>query len=491
MPESKASQLLSRASRLSTSVAKARTGRFTLGATAAGAAVAVIVAVAAGPWDSTGQRKAEADRAAASDGGRGTHHGHARVAAPSAPPVLAAPGASAPDPSTAALADVLDPLLNAPALGRRRSAVVLDAATGKRLFGKDADDAHIPASTTKLATATAALTALGPDHRLTTRTALEKDSGELVLIGGGDPTLTARKTNPYGAASLRTLADETAKRLKRDGTTSVTLTYDTSLYSGPLLHPIGPNENLAPVSALMADEGRLDGSDSGPASRQKDPAREAARKFAALLHARGIGTKGAIAPGKASGRAEDVAKVTSPPLSAVVERMLTHSDNDIAEALARQVAVADHERHDFDGAGRAVKKQLDKLGLPLTATHFADGSGLDRADKVTADLLTRILAAAASPERPELRPILTGLPVARFTGTLAHRYEDPADASGTGLVRAKTGTLTGVNTLAGTVVDADGRLLVFAFLTEGAPGWHTAEAGLDRLAAAVANCGCR
>ncbi|WP_018531940.1 MULTISPECIES: D-alanyl-D-alanine carboxypeptidase/D-alanyl-D-alanine-endopeptidase [unclassified Streptomyces] len=493
MPELKASQLV-------TGVAKTKTKQFTVGATAVGVAFAALVAVATGPWDSSGQRKAEAHRAASREAGGGADHGRTQAgapsAAPSAPAVLAAPGASAPGPTKRALADVLDPLLGDASLGSRRTAAVVDAATGKRLYGKSAGDALTPASTTKLATAVAALSAAGPDHRIATRTVLEKgsgDSGELILVGGGDPTLTARpdKDNPYGAASLRTLADKTAKSLRADGIGEVTLSYDTSLYAGPSLHPIGVNDNLAQVTALMADEARTDDSNKGPTPRAADPAASAAQKFADLLKDRGIKTKGDPGPSKASGQAQDVAKVESPPLSALVERMLTNSDNDIAEALARQTAIAADESHDFDGAGKAIKKELGKLGLPLGDAHFADGSGLDRTDKASADLLTSLLAKAADPAGPKLRSLLTGLPVAGFTGTLANRYEGDADASGTGLVRAKTGTLTGVNTLAGTVVDADGRLLVFAFMTEGAPGPQTAQAGLDRLASSVANCGCR
>ncbi|WP_343246142.1 D-alanyl-D-alanine carboxypeptidase/D-alanyl-D-alanine-endopeptidase [Streptomyces sp. SID5785] len=472
-----------------------KTKHVTVAATAVGLVLAAVVAASAGPWDASGQRKAEAIRAASPEPRGGAHHGRrgpsAPEAAPSAPAVLAAPGASVPGPTKSALADVLDPLLKDAALGKDRSAAVVDAVTGKRLYGRSAGDPHTPASTIKLATAVAALTAAGPDHRIATRTALEKDSRELLLVGGGDPTLTARTKNPYGAADLRDLADDTAAALKKDHLTEVTLTYDTSLYAGPALHPIGPNENLAQVSALMTDEARLDDSASGPAARAADPAAAAAHTFAELLHERGIRTKGDPGPSKASGQAEDLAKVESPPLSDLVERMLTHSDNDIAEALARQTAIAAHTRADFDGAGAAVKKQLKKLGLPLTGTRFADGSGLDRTDKVSADLLTGLLAKAADPDRPQLRPVLTGLPVAGFTGTLSSRYADPADASGTGLVRAKTGTLTGVNTLAGTVVDADGRLLVFAFMTDGAPAPQAAQAGLDRLASSVANCGCR
>ncbi|MCZ0971384.1 D-alanyl-D-alanine carboxypeptidase/D-alanyl-D-alanine-endopeptidase [Streptomyces albulus] len=162
---------------------------------------------------------------------------------------------------------------------------------------------------------------------------------------------------------------------------------------------------------------------------------------------------------------ERIAVVHSLPLSDLVERMLTYSDNDIAEALARQTALAAHRPASFDGAAAAVRDALAAQHLPLAGAVFADGSGLDQDDKVSANLLSHLLLAAAASNQPDLRPIVTGLPVAAFTGTLSGRYV--GDTAGAGTVRAKTGTLTGVNTLAGTVVDADGRLLAFAFMTTG------------------------
>lgn len=167
--------------------------------------------------------------------------------------------------------------------------------------------------------------------------------------------------------------------------------------------------------------------------------------------------------------------------------MLTNSDNDIAEALARHTALATGVRADFAGGGAAVRAQLKKLGLPTAGVRIMDGSGLDRQDRITANLLTALLVKAGDPARPGLRPVLTGLPVAGFTGTLADRYADGA----AGVVRAKTGTLTGVNALAGTVVDQDGRLLAFAFLASGTTDAGAAQAALDRAATALAGCGCR
>ncbi|POX49378.1 D-alanyl-D-alanine carboxypeptidase/D-alanyl-D-alanine-endopeptidase [Streptomyces sp. Ru72] len=460
-----------------------------------GLALAAGAVTAAGPWDSSGQRTAERDLAVAWDRRGGADHGAGTAAdapapAPSAASVLVALGGATTKsaPEDKPLAAVLGPLLRDPALGTRRSAAVVDVTTGKRLYAVGGDDALTPASTTKIATAVAALSAAGADHRFTTRAVLEPGSDHLVLVGGGDPTLTARK-QAEGWASLRTLADDTAAALKTRHLTSVTLSYDTSLFTGPALHPIGVNDNLSPVTALMVDEGRTDDTSSGPAPRGTDPAADAARAFARLLQGHGIKTS---QPGaaKATARAEALASVQSPPLSAVVERMLTNSDNDIAEALARQTALATGGRPSFEGGAAAISARLKQLGLPVGGSQFHDGSGLDRDDKLTADLLTALLATAASSSHPDLRAVLTGLPVAGFTGTLSDRYADAAEHSGVGLVRAKTGSLTGVNTLAGTVVDADGHLLAFAFLTEGSMNQTTARTALDHTAATLASCGC-
>jgi len=484
-----------------TRITRVKTWQYTAGAATAGLALAAGLATAAGPWDSTGQRTAERERAAAAARPGGASHGGASGRAgasgtepggprpaPSAASVLTglggATGAGRPGPDAQALADTLDPLLEDPALGARRSAAVVDIATGERLYGTAADEPLIPASTTKIATAVAALSALGADHRLTTRAVFEPDTKELILVGGGDPTLTADR-DAEGRASLRTLAAQTAAALEKKDVRAVTLSYDTTLYAGSGLHPIGVNGNLARVTALMADEARTDDSTSGPAPRHPDPAAEATRAFAEFLETEGVKTT-APGPSKATGRADTLATVSSPPLSALVEQMLTHSDNDLAEALARQTAIATGERADFAGAGRAIEARLKKLGLPVEGAVIKDGSGLDREDRLTASLLTALLATAADPAHPELRPTLTGLPVAGFTGTLTSRYTDGA----AGLVRAKTGTLTGVNTLAGTVVDKSGRVLAFALLTTDTTDPHAAQSALDRTATALAACAC-
>ncbi|MFJ6798448.1 D-alanyl-D-alanine carboxypeptidase/D-alanyl-D-alanine-endopeptidase [Streptomyces sp. NPDC091268] len=485
-----------------------RTWQLIAGSAVAGLALSATAVAAAGPWDS-GQRKAERDRAASWSRAGGADHGadgpgaHPR-AAPSAPGVLTAIGpgtpgdrrdggdgadagsaekAAAPDP--AALAATLRTLLADAALGTVRSASVVDTATGTSLYDSAAGEAMTPASTIKIATASAALTALGPEHRIRTTVTPGTRPGQIVLVGGGDPSLTAKKKAPAGSGgSLVALAADTAQALKAAGTDTTTLGYDDTLYTGPARHPIGRNDNLAPISALTADEGRPDDSASGPVERTDDPSQDTARAFAALLKERGITLTGEPARAKAPAGAVPLATTLSTPLAGLVERMLTNSDNDIAEALARQTALASGHPADFPGAERAVTERLASLGIDTTGSRFTDGSGLARADKVTPRLLTDLLTKAADPHRPELRPVLTGLPVAGFTGTLRTRNAGASPAAG--LLRAKTGTLTGVNSLAGTVVAPSGRLLAFAFLTANSPAPEAAEKALDKLAAALA-----
>lgn len=466
-----------------------KTWQLIAGSAVAGLALSVAVVAASGPWDS-GQRKAERDKAASWGSTGGADHGGEPLpqAAPSAPGVLGAigPGTLRQEAAAASggLAGVLKPLLADPALGTVRTGSVVDTATGEVLFEAGGRDAMTPASTIKIATAAAALAALGPEHRIKT-SVVAGSAGQVVLVGGGDPSLTAKKKSPAGSGgSLVALAADTAQALKAAGAVSVGVAYDDSVFSGAARHPIGVNPNIAPVSALVADEGRPDDSVSGPVDRVEDPAKEAARAFAALLAERGVKVTGEPVRAKAAAGAQPLASTLSTPLAGLVERMLTNSDNDIAEALARQTALASGQPASFEGAEKAVLEKLGGLGVDVGGARFADGSGLNRADKVSAGLLTALLAKAADPLHPELRPVLTGLPVAGFSGTLRARNAGTSPAAG--LLRAKTGTLTGVNSLSGTVVDPAGRLLAFAFLTANSTDGAAAEKGLDKLAAAVA-----
>ncbi|MBB6174993.1 D-alanyl-D-alanine carboxypeptidase/D-alanyl-D-alanine-endopeptidase (penicillin-binding protein 4) [Nocardiopsis mwathae] len=388
------------------------------------------------------------------------------------------------------LADKLDDRMSDSDLSDGLSAFVTDAATGTVLFQKDAGEARIPASTTKIVTAITALDVLGPDAHL--RTTAVRDGGTVILVGAGDPMLTERNApDDYPQmASLEELADRTAEALRGDGVDSVRLAYDDSLYTGPAEGPDWKpsyiwDGNVAKVTALMVDGGRTK-KQVNYSERVDDPPRAAADAFARRLRDAGVRVEGRPSPAEAPADAEELAAVGSASISALVERMMLDSDNNIAEALFRQVALAKGEEVSFSGASRAVGRVMADFGV--SGVHVEDGSGLTRNNRISPKALVELLEIAADPQHPELRATITGLPTAHFSGSLHDRYSaDSGSAAGAGLVRGKTGTLNGVSALAGTVHARDGRLVLYAFVAN-----DEAAAGrtLDTFTSAIAECGC-
>ncbi|MFE6050791.1 D-alanyl-D-alanine carboxypeptidase/D-alanyl-D-alanine-endopeptidase [Kitasatospora sp. NPDC056446] len=427
--------------------------------------------------------------------------------APAAGAVLAAAevGPEAAVPTAQGLQQALAAALADRGLGEVTFAVA-DASADRFLYGSGENTPATPASTTKLATSIAALSLIPGDTRLSTRVVRGADPGTITLVGGGDPTLTALPADqvriggqPADAdtapASLDALARQTAAALAAAGTTTVRLDYDLSMYTGSPQHRNHDAQNIALVVPLMVDEAKVDprSREEAPA-RVADPAGAAAEAFAALLRTQGITVEGrakaAAAPAAAD--APVLGRVDSPTVDRLVERLLTTSDNQLAEAIARQAALAAHQPAGFEGAAAAVTQELARLGVPMADVVLNDGSGLNPGNAIPPAVLVRLLSLAASDRYPALRPVLTGLPVAGFTGTLGKRYGSGSGAAdAAGLIRAKTGTLSGVNTLAGTVVDADGRLLAFAVMTRTTAPADTARAAMDRIAARLTACGCR
>ena len=182
-------------------------------------------------------------------------------------------------------------------------------------------------------------------------------------------------------------------------------------------------------------------------------------------------------------------RIVSAPVRDQLALALTDSDNALTEILARQASFRSGGGTTFADTGAWVVSQVAALGLDTTGVVLRDASGLSRENRVRADLLTRILALGYDGKHPVLRRALDGLPIGGLTGTLDDRFTG-ADSDAAGRARAKTGTLTGANALAGSVVDDDGRLLVFAGMVAGA-GTPEARAALDRFVATLAACGCR
>ena len=395
-------------------------------------------------------------------------------------PLLAAAGTTAPLPSGAAVLRAIAPALAAPLIRGKVALSVIDVDSGQSLVDLKGSSAAVPASTAKLATALAALTVLPPDLRLVTRV-VAGAPGDVVLVGGGDPTLLAPGTRSGYPRPAR-LADLAAQLVKL-GRPVRRVLVDDRLYAGartgPGWKPVYVSDgDVAPVTALEL-HGR----------QPPDPALDTGRQLAALLHVKAPVVRGAPPAGAA-----ELARVSSPPVPALVEMMLATSDNDLAEALGRQVALAARLPATFAGEVAATTAALEPLlrqaGLGTDAVVLRDASGLSTLDRVQPAGLARLLAVAAKDGR--FGPLLSGLPVAGFDGTLADRYRTGPTATAAGEVRAKTGTLTGVSALAGLVRTRSGRLLAFDLTANGLPdkGAGKAPAALDAIAAALAGCGC-
>ncbi|RNL80550.1 D-alanyl-D-alanine carboxypeptidase/D-alanyl-D-alanine endopeptidase [Halostreptopolyspora alba] len=404
-------------------------------------------------------------------------------------PDMAAPEAAPIDPDR--LADKLDDPMSGSGVDDGLSAYVADARTGATLYDRDAGEEAVPASTTKIVTAVSVLHSAGPDATMRT-TVVNGHDDRIILVGAGDPTLTgSADPDAYPRlATLDDLAERTAETLRESGVDTVSLGYDDSRYVGSDTGP-GWKSNYvhegstAPVHALMVDGGRVH-PDRPYSEREDDPPRAAADAFADRLDDAGVDVSGQPEPVEADDGADTLASVESPPVSALVEKMMLESDNNLAEALAHQVAISEGEEPSFEGAAEATRGVLEELGV--SGVHVEDGSGLSVNNRITARALVELLLVAADPDRPELHYTLSGLPTAHFTGTLNERYGSESDSSaGAGVVRGKTGTLSGVSTLAGTIYDANGRPAVFAFMANDPAAMGST---LDTFASAIAECGC-
>ena len=396
-----------------------------------------------------------------------------------APAVLPATE-SGPDTIPMGIAAQVDPLLTDPTLGGSVGAVVIDVVTGQIVYQQQAATPRSLASNDKVFTALAVLNLIGPETRL--ETTVVGGAGSVTILGAGDPSLA---TVSADGSSLTELADQVAASVSGP----LAVYYDTSLFAGPGIAP-GWDGNYpelgvaAVVSALTVDRSRIPGTES----RAEDPAYAAAQRFADLLIERGISVT-EVSPGNASG--EVIASTRSVPVATMIETMLTESDNDMAEILAHLAGARLTGVGTFESGAQASLQTLADLGLPTSGAVIVDGSGLSYANVASPNLLASAVALAAGEDAPGWTwPLLVGLPVAGLTGTLVDRFGAPATEAAAGFVRAKTGTLIEVSTLSGTVVDRDGRLLAFAFMSDATTDIPESRAALDRAAAALAACGC-
>ncbi|PIE21007.1 MAG: D-alanyl-D-alanine carboxypeptidase/D-alanyl-D-alanine-endopeptidase [Arachnia propionica] len=364
------------------------------------------------------------------------------------------------------------------------SYVVLDAITGDVITEQGSQRLLIPASNTKVLTAAAVMSKLDANQRFPTRV-LSPSPGTIVLVGGGDPLLRAEPAKGYPqAASLRELATATAAALTESGQRQVKLQFDASLFADPGWNTAWPakyRDQVTQISALWADEGRDE-----TRVRSQTPALQAAKIFAKQLTEAGITVTAEPTPGKGSGT--ELARVESPPLHVIVDQALLRSNNSFTEVLGFQLALAAGRPATFNDSVTTIRETLAEQGLWPEGTTIRDASGLSRENRVSARALADVVLRIASD--PKLSILLDSLPAAGVTGTLHQRFDADLADPARGMAHAKSGTLSGVSTLAGVTVTADGRQVVFAVMINDAPNGWLNKQWADQAVGIISGCGC-
>jgi serine-type D-Ala-D-Ala carboxypeptidase/endopeptidase (penicillin-binding protein 4) len=337
----------------------------------------------------------------------------------------------------------------------RSAAVAVELGGGKTVFARHQALALVPASNEKLAVAYAALTLLGPSHRIETAVYGEGEQlgkvwkGDLVLKGFGDPTLTK--------GDLRVLASQVRAAGIRQVTGGIEAdeSYFDTRRTGPAWKSWYYLNESPPLSALTVDRTRFRG------YMQKDPALAAARQFGLALRSVGVGVRGPAEPGVADPFAEQLATTESAPLSAIVRFMNTESDNFTAELLLKQLGAVDEGVGSSAAGAKAVVSILREAAIPLAGVRIVDGSGLSPRNRLTAAALIGMLVAAW--HDPVIGPaFVRSLAVAGVNGTLEDRMRVPRVR---GAVLAKTGTTSESSALSGYVRNR----FAFAVLQNGRP----------------------
>jgi D-alanyl-D-alanine carboxypeptidase/D-alanyl-D-alanine-endopeptidase (penicillin-binding protein 4) len=333
-----------------------------------------------------------------------------------------------------------------------------------------------PASTQKLPVAVSLLLATDPGRRLETEVRVTERvtdegvvRGDLVLVGGGNPVLRtadlAALAREVRAAGIRWVEGDVWADDSR---------YDR-VRRAPGWKPSFVPTHVGPLSALAVDGNawRRD------AAFLADPVSANLAKFRALLVKAGVGVPGASRIGRADADSDVIAVHRSPTIAQLVTLMLKDSNNLIAEMLTKELGYTVARGTTAAGLA-AVQQQGSRFGI--MRAPMADGSGLSAYDRQSPAGQVRWLRSAADTSVGPL--IRSSLPVACGDGTLRWRMCRTAAA---GRVRAKTGTLAGVRTLAGYAVTRSGRPVTFAIQLSGVHNGLAARTAIDKAVVAVAS----
>lgn len=313
----------------------------------------------------------------------------------------------------------------------------MDSTELKVISENKSNTLRIPASVLKLLTAVVAIENLGAETRFTTSVFSMANKDEILIRGSRDPFLT----------TSRAIADKYGHKYL------------------PYLISKGNSENLRKIKIFY--EGLY------PRDLYNLSVVMKSRKIKAKFIEVSSGQAEQIGKG-------EIASLTSLPISKMIEHLTLWSDNLVADRLADAAARKMGNSTTGKGLTKTYKSVLTSLGITTEGLQVRDGSGLSKANQISARMVVDTLMLIRRDEK--FKSIYDGLPIAGETGTLAKRFEKAPVAKGK--VRAKTGWVNNSVTLAGYVKSGE-KEYAFAILADGITpnlmARNRARAAMDKL----------
>jgi len=438
--------------------------------------------------------------------------------------LLAAPLASLADDQRSTLERALDRVLASKSLRGARVVALAEGADGRQLYAREPDRALIPASNAKVLTTLASMATFGPTHRFETLiladAPLDAEGAvqTLVLRGGGDPAVNSEdwwqiadqlhrkglrrvrgdlvlddslfdreRWHPsWGRTGARAYHAPVGALSANYGAFSVMLRPASKVGQPIQVDVVPPVAHLAVVNRAKTEGARARtrlsvdrraggetevvlvsgaaGAGASPVSLYRsvlDPTRYAGSVLRWQLEEQGIQIDGKVRIGEEPEAAEVLLSHKGRTLAEIVRLCMKYSNNQIAEALLKQLAVHSGERGSWVLGSAELRRVVGELGVDPEGFSLVDGSGLSYQNKATPRALVQALRAgeASFDFGPEW---VASMPLANLDGTLEDRASGAA-----GAVRAKTGTLTRVTALSGYVRLANGERARFSILVNG------------------------
>ena len=320
--------------------------------------------------------------------------------------------------------------------------LVIDPADGRVVVQNGAEKLRIPASVLKLISATTALHYVGPEKQYTTTIYKTANSDEFVIKGALDPWLTSNLS--FSKKNKQRFLPSLINKANVESKTKLKIYY-SGLYERDTFD-LAVNQKQKGIKLTF----------------EKVDSQRA--------------TELAV---------EEVAKLTSVPLSEMVKFVILWSDNRLADRIAKDAAREIGYPTTGKGLTTTFKQALNELEIEHTGLQVKDGSGLSKENKVSASTIVDLLIKIRN--NPVFASVYEGLPIAGETGTLQKRFLETAPQA-VGMVRAKTGWVNNSVTLAGYVREGE-KEYAFAILADGITPTFTARnkarAAMDRLLGAI------